>query len=140
MNQKVIKYSSVEMGKRVKSIIQAFKLGREVSRPYLANYTIPDCLLMPNNNFGNILTVSLANSNITKFKQVCKDLEGTEPDRMTAYQLCLVVQPFLLNKSDLEGFIPLLDRSGKASCWNQDVEHQVYNFDFNFHISLVNRF
>ena len=130
MNQKGIKYSSVEIGQRVKSIIQAFKLDNEKYRFYLANYTIPDCLLMPNNNFGNILTVSLANSNITQFKQVCKDLEGTKPDRMTAYQLCLVVQPFLLNKSDLECFIPFLDRSGKASCWNQDIEHQVYNFDF----------
>ena len=65
MNQKGIKYSSVEISQRVKSIIQAFEIKYEEYRPYLANYTIPDCLLMPNNNFGNILTVSLANSNIT---------------------------------------------------------------------------
>ena len=69
----------------VPSIIQAFELKKGSYRDGLDMYTLPDCFLMPNNNFGNTMTAALASSNISMFKQVCKNLDGREPDFMSTY-------------------------------------------------------
>lgn len=61
--------ASIKNGEKVNSIIQEFqKLINVDDRHFLDHFIFPNCLLMPNNNFGNPLTVSLGNQNITRFQ------------------------------------------------------------------------